>query len=42
MLFPVDIEGLFGQTVKVIVLVGEGDVVAAPNLDKPADNAHVR
>lgn len=37
MLFPVDIEGLFGQPVEVIVLVGEGDIVAAPNLDKAAD-----
>ena len=37
MLFPVDIEGLFGQAVEVIVLVGEGDIVAAPNLDKAAD-----
>ena len=26
-----------GQTVEVIVLVGEGDVVAAPDLDKAAD-----
>ena len=32
MLLPVDIEGLFGQPVEVIVLVGEGDIVAAPNL----------
>ena len=37
MLLPVDIEGLFGQPVKVIVLVGEGDIVAAPDLDKAAD-----
>ena len=36
MLLPVDIEGFLFQAVKVVVLIGEGDVVAAPDLYKAA------
>ena len=36
MLLPVDIEGFLFQAVKVVVLIGEGDAVAAPDLYKAA------